>query len=386
MVLCDRCVTEPIRDVLTDRGIHTQEMLYTYKPGGQNRRSTTLHEVLFVLPYDLDLEVTFGHESGITRLLKRLSSELQTGDKVFDDAILIRTEQRDRVALLLERAAIREAILECTAELGGPHSGLLLQLEGNRCRVNTQLGHSSGVDEPRVERSLAVLFAHLRTWALSLGLSPRPELLGLPDLTSLHDHMGELGLEQATLSHTVLASLEAFRTLWTSQEVDQIHGLAFHDCRILSGDLSPLVVLDWLRTLSFKNVAEVVDIGPLAGLSSLRSLTLYGTGVRDLSAAAAMESLETLLCQHTPVRDLSPLRRARKLRGLAINGTEVVELGPIADLRYLEELNLGGLVIDDLAPLFGLQRLRKLWLRGARVDASQLEDLRGRHPGLVIKR
>ncbi len=336
--LCDRCHAGDFRPGLRARGIAFQQLTYTYRQGGAANKTATWTEIQAALAYDLQLRVKFTSEGAVSKLLKPLSSEIQTGDRAFDDAVLIKTEQRERVAEMLAspgvRAAVMEAVFEETvARRGG------IEITGNRCSIRDP---GSGHDDPpdwECRRSLAVLFHHLQVAAEDLGLARNLDRLGFPDLDPLHDAI-RWGLLSVTLRETTCPDLEPFRHLQPAMDQTSVSHLALCGCPILSGDISPLADLDWLRSLVITRAPQVEDITPLARLASLTALSLSRTSVRELS--------------------------------------------PIAGLTDLQQLNLRGLTIPDLGPVLGLRRLRKIWLEDAVVDPSQVEELRRRNPDLVF--
>ncbi len=83
---------------------------------------------------------------------------------------------------------------------------------------------------------------------------------------------------------------------------------------------------------------QIVDLSPLAGLSGLTSLILWGTPVSDLSPLAGLTGLTSLDLNHTRVSDLSPLAGLSGLTSLHLIGTPVSDLSPLAGLMKLSEL------------------------------------------------
>ncbi len=142
-------------------------------------------------------------------------------------------------------------------------------------------------------------------------------------------------------------------------------------------DLTPLAGLASLQSLDLRGTG-VTDLSPLAGLPGLRSLDLRDTGVADLSQLAGLGGLQSLDFGGTGVTDLSPLARLAGLQSLYFDGTDVADLSPLAGLAGLQCLDLSCTGVADLSPLAGLAGLQGLDLSSTGVaDLSPLAGLRG---------
>ncbi len=112
------------------------------------------------------------------------------------------------------------------------------------------------------------------------------------------------------------------------------------------------------------------DLTPLANLTNLESLDLYGTEVSDLTPLANLTNLEYLGLYGAEVSDLTPLANLTNLEVLSIDGTEVSDLTPLANLTNLEDLYLDDTEVSDLTPLANLMNLKHLRLDGTEVNAE----------------
>jgi Leucine Rich repeats (2 copies) len=108
----------------------------------------------------------------------------------------------------------------------------------------------------------------------------------------------------------------------------------------------------------------------VAGLSSLRFLSLYRTRVTDLRPLAGLTELQSLNLIHSLVTDLTPLARFTKLLVLGLSGTPVRNIGPLSDLRRLQTLLLSNTQVVDILPLAGLKTLVAITL-----DDTGITDL-----------
>jgi uncharacterized protein YjbI with pentapeptide repeats len=86
--------------------------------------------------------------------------------------------------------------------------------------------------------------------------------------------------------------------------------------------------LDWVPFIDKLDFSDepLTDLSPLAGLSGLQRLDLWGTRVSDLSALAGLSGLQSLDLDGTPVSDVSPLAGLIGLQNLNLVGTPVSDV------------------------------------------------------------
>lgn len=122
--------------------------------------------------------------------------------------------------------------------------------------------------------------------------------------------------------------------------------------------------------------SEVRDLSPLAGLRSLKDLSLDDSQASDLSPLVGLKHLQWLSLDNSQVSDLSPLAGLKKLKGISLEGTQVSDLSPLVNLKNLKMLNLARTQVSDLSPLAGL-KLKGIFLEGTPVrDLSPLAGLK----------
>lgn len=97
--------------------------------------------VEITLPIDTGVRATFSAETFGRKLLKIFTGELQTGDKLFDDAVYTSTDTKERTALLLQQKPAQDAIFECVT------SGGSVSVSGAVVRIDAPL--ATGVDNPQ---------------------------------------------------------------------------------------------------------------------------------------------------------------------------------------------------------------------------------------------
>jgi internalin A len=117
-----------------------------------------------------------------------------------------------------------------------------------------------------------------------------------------------------------------------------------------------------------------MDVGPLGGLTNLRSLIV--SQIAELALLAALTKLEILTVVDARVSDLAPLAGLSALQTLYVSDTQVTDLAPLAGLSALQNLSVSGTQVTDLAPLAGLSALQNLNVYSTKVtDLSALVPL-----------
>ena len=117
------------------------------------------------------------------------------------------------------------------------------------------------------------------------------------------------------------------------------------------------------------------DLGPLSGLSSLRSLEFSHSPALayDLTALSELTNLQTLVISNGKlINDLSALSALTNLRHLEIpNGHLIIDLAPLSAMTNLEFLDIGYGGIADLSVLSGMKGLQQLFLSNNRISDLQ---------------
>ena len=138
-------------------------------------------------------------------------------------------------------------------------------------------------------------------------------------------------------------------------------------------DLSPLEKLTNLEELRLEVMPGLRDVSVLlARLTKLERLSLYKTGVSDVSALAHLTNLEWLNLYDTGVSDVSALARLTQLKTLALGGTDVSDVSALARLTQLKTLYLRNTDVSDVSPLLGLSLLGTRWDSGLHLEGCPL--------------
>jgi hypothetical protein len=152
---------------------------------------------------------------------------------------------------------------------------------------------------------------------------------------------------------------------------------------------APIVEIDLHQTRTHD-----ADLEILHGLSTLRTLNLFGTSITDagLTHVAGLTKLEKLHLNNTSIGDagLEHLRGTTSLKELSLYGTKVTDEGlrRVAALSSLQILALGGRPITDqgMKNLTGIKELRQISLVGTSVTPAGISELQRRWPKLQVIR
>jgi len=116
-------------------------------------------------------------------------------------------------------------------------------------------------------------------------------------------------------------------------------------------DLSVIATLKNLESLQMAGVV-IDDLSPLVKLDHLKSLTLFnGDRPLDLSPIAGLINLQSLTLRNNRITDLSPLSGLVNLRYLDLEGNQITDVSPLAGLTGLERLYLTDNPILDYSSL-----------------------------------
>jgi internalin A len=121
------------------------------------------------------------------------------------------------------------------------------------------------------------------------------------------------------------------------------------------GSFDDLVPLQKLTTLESLGIASspVKDLHPIEGLKRLDRLDLAHTLVGDaeLKSVGGLVNLTELVLDECPVIDLTPLSNLKKLEKLSIARTQVKNLAPLAGLQKLKSLRIVDSQVTDVSPV-----------------------------------
>ncbi|MCP4601077.1 MAG: hypothetical protein GY847_11230 [Proteobacteria bacterium] len=243
MVICDRCFNEnDFMDALEQRGIHVASLYYTGTnpfPGRFESSEFGEAETVISLPYELGFHAEFSREGFMSRLTKYVSSEPQTGDRVFDDAVFVKLGPGNVAAEMLKRNDVRECVMEYLATTQNKS----LHIDGNCCRFDLEGTSDEG------HRALMILFHFYEQYAVAKRMPKRPDLLKYPNFSAIYKPPIGSVLDKVHYHDVEFEKLDELRGLRSEFRTSKEATLCLIDCRVLSGDLSPIGTITNLKKL-----------------------------------------------------------------------------------------------------------------------------------------
>ncbi len=233
-------------------------------------------------------------------------------------------------------------------------------------------------------RNLAPLagLKKLQTLGLSgcaaTDLSP---VAGLTGLTTLHVEaaMSDLSWMEKLVNLTmVTVGSEKFNSLKGLPRLPQLTHI------VISGgqpeDLTPIVeALPNLKTLALRDMA-LPDLTPLAKLSMLEHLDLYGSTLKDFSPLVGCPKLVKLNYYGTEAEDYATLGKLINLQELEGGMSKVRDIAWIVNLPKLKLFSMFNEAVLDFSPLAKTHlEFLKLWKmsRGAPMDLTHVAKIAG---------
>lgn len=142
-------------------------------------------------------------------------------------------------------------------------------------------------------------------------------------------------------------------------------------------DLTPIAGLTTLISLSLYS-NEFSSLTPLEGLTNLKSLDLSANGINDITSLKGLTNLVELFIQLNEIQDITPLKDLTNLETLYLTENNVVDISTLAGLINLTDLYLQFNSIEDITPLKGLTNLETLYLTNNDItDVTALAGLTG---------
>ena len=228
--------------------------------------------------------------------------------------------------------------------------------------------YSTGGQATYIAQDLTALSELENLTTLDICTQGLTSLKGLECLTRLE----MLSLDGAGGDNNIVTDLSPLTGLFQLKSLDlPIQSVDFQG----SYDLSGLEALTALENLNI--TGNVNDLSPLAGLTNLISLKIYGNGtISDFSPLAEMTKLQDLNITNrsTPgnqTASLVPLAGLTDLRTLNLGQGDMSDLSPLSGLSKLRSLSLSSSTIRDLTPLGNLPELQSLYIYNSeKVDTS----------------
>jgi Leucine-rich repeat (LRR) protein len=128
----------------------------------------------------------------------------------------------------------------------------------------------------------------------------------------------------------------------------------------------------------FLGPGEYDDLTPLQKLTTLMSLRVSLSQVKDLHAIEGLKAMDRLDISHTQIGDdqLKIVGAMANITELMLDEDNVTDISPLANLNKLEKLSLKKTGVKSLAPLAQSKTLKFLWIADTPVsDITPVQPL-----------
>ena len=181
---------------------------------------------------------------------------------------------------------------------------------------------------------------------------------GAPITTADMANLTRLDAPNANISD--LTGLEYATNLTTLNLGGEFVGSEYVNSNSIS-NISPIAKLTNLTLLNLWG-NNILDISTVAGLTNLTSLYLGVNHISNISVVADLTALIDLGLESNTISDLSPLAELTNLRWLNLGSNTISEMSVLVGLMQLTWLNLGSNNVFDISALVGLTQLKTLYL------------------------
>jgi Leucine-rich repeat (LRR) protein len=163
----------------------------------------------------------------------------------------------------------------------------------------------------------------------------------------------------------------------SSNQISDINGLSglskltyllFCDTQVLN--INPLSGLINLEYLNIQRCGRLKSLGPITGLTNLKTLALDQTDISDISGLKNLVNLEILSINHSSVSDIGSLSNLNKLTMVRFVGNKIKSISSLSGLTNMEYLNVPLNQVTDISPLKKLAKLKEL-----EVGMNQISDI-----------
>ena len=144
------------------------------------------------------------------------------------------------------------------------------------------------------------------------------------------------------------------------------------------GMIQDLTVLKYCPFLKSLNIAfqPQISLNGIENLTSLESLSIMHSNIRDISNLASLSGLKQLSLGWNQISDLSPLSGLTKLQTLGLWGNDITDISPLTGLTELYYLDISDNMVSDIQVVQNMPYLSEFWMYGNSIaDLSDLDGL-----------
>jgi internalin A len=189
---------------------------------------------------------------------------------------------------------------------------------------------------------------------------PHPATVDFGDDTALENEVRrKLGKDAGPVAPADLAQIKSINL--ASAKVHQIDPCIFPMLTSLKDlflgpgeydDLTPLQKLTTIESLRV-SLSQVKDLHAIEGLKKMDRLDISHTQVGDdqLKSVGSLVNITELLLDEDNVSDLTPVANLKKLERLSIKKTLVKSLVPVSQIKTLRFLYIADTAVNDITPV-----------------------------------
>jgi internalin A len=188
---------------------------------------------------------------------------------------------------------------------------------------------------------------------------PHPATLDFDDPAFEKEVRRKLGKDGGSITPADLAQIKSINL--STVKLHQIDPCVFpmfsslKDLFLGPGDYDDLTPLQKLTTIESLRISlsQVKDIHAIEGLKRMDRLDLSHTliGDSELKSVGSLTNLTELMLDEDAISDLTPVSNLKKLERLSIKKTQVKSLAPLAALRTLKFVYIADSQVTDITPV-----------------------------------
>lgn len=145
-----------------------------------------------------------------------------------------------------------------------------------------------------------------------------------------------------------------------------------------------LQVLVNAEKLSLRDMRQIRSLEPVQAMRNLKEINLSNSGVLDLKPLAELTSLEYIYADSSSISDLSPLESLAKLKEITFSNTSVASLEPLRSLFNLELINADYTSIRSILPVKGLLSLKQMYCQDSEIKDTEAKEFLTRIPKCLL--
>jgi len=238
------------------------------------------------------------------------------------------------------------------------------------------LAHNQVADLKPLQRLAKLESLSIAKNGTLINIGPLARLSNLKSLNAEQCQIVDISpLQRLTKLESLNLNYNRIEVVPDLSALTKIKILNFYQNRLL--DLRGLKGMNWLESLLIAKNSTLSKIGPVSGLTNLKSLNAEQCKIVDISPLQPLANLESLNLNYNPIEKIPNFLALKKIKGLGFYGTRLNDLSGIRGMIWLESLSVAGHpTLTDISPVKGLINLKVLNAEKCQiVDITPLEKL-----------